>query len=50
MSKYNHVKNESRLLQKITNITALILELHSKGLISEEVKNILLQEVNRWMD
>ena len=47
MSKYNHVKNESRLLQKITNITALILELHSKGLISEEVKNILLQEVQR---
>lgn len=47
MNKYNHVKNESRLLQKITNITALILDLHSKGLISEEVKNILLQEVNR---
>ena len=47
MSKYNHVKNESRLLQKITNITALILELHSKGLISEEIKNLLLQEVQR---
>lgn len=47
MSKYNHVKNESKLLQKITNITALILELHSKGLISEEVKNLLLQEVQR---
>ena len=47
MSKYNHVKNESRLLQKITNITAVILDLHSKGLISEEVKNLLLQEAQR---
>ncbi|MBQ1551280.1 MAG: hypothetical protein IIZ67_04170 [Bacilli bacterium] len=47
MSKYNHVKNELELLQKITNLTSLILELYSEHKISEEVKNKLLAEVKK---
>lgn len=46
-TKYNHVKNEMILLQKITNITALILELYEKRLITKEVKDKLLEEVQR---
>lgn len=47
MNNYNHKKNELDLLQKIANITSLILELYSSGKISEEVKNILISEVKR---
>lgn len=47
MNNYNHKKNELELLQKIANITALILELYASGEISEEVKNKLLSEVKK---
>lgn len=46
-NNYNHKKNESELLQKITNIVALVLELYSKGLISEEVKTKLLEVISK---
>lgn len=47
MNNYNHKRNELDLLQKIANITSMILELYESGEISEEVKNKLLSEVKR---
>lgn len=47
MNNYNHKKNELELLQKITNIISLIIELYSQNKISKEVYNLLLKEVQR---
>lgn len=47
MNNYNHKKNELDLLQKITNITSMILTLYSEGKISEEVKNKLMEIISR---
>ena len=47
MNNYNHKKNELVLLQKITNIMCLILELYAKGEISLKAKEILEREVNK---
>ena len=47
MNNYNHKRRELELLQKITNITALILELFASGEITEDVKNKLLREVKK---
>lgn len=47
MNNYNHKRREIDLLQKIANITSLILELYASGKITEEVKNKLLSEVKR---
>lgn len=47
-NNYNHKKNESELLQKITNIAAFVLELYSKGLISEDIKTKLLEVISKW--
>lgn len=45
-NKYNHAKREIELLQKITNITSLILTLYCEGKISEEVKNKLMEVIS----
>lgn len=45
MSKYNHITNELELLQRIANITALILTLRENNKISEEVYNELMKVV-----
>lgn len=47
MNNYNHKKNELVLLQKITNIMCLILELYAKGEITEKAKEVLEREVKR---
>lgn len=47
MNNYNHKKNELVLLQKITNIMCLILELYAKGEISKNAKEVLEREVKR---
>ncbi|MBQ1496204.1 MAG: hypothetical protein IIZ40_02485 [Bacilli bacterium] len=46
-NNYNHKKNESELLQKITNIAAFVLELYSKGLITDEIKTKLLEIISK---
>lgn len=47
MNNYNHKKNELVLLQKITNIMCLIMELYAKGEITEKAKNRLESEINK---
>lgn len=43
MSKYNHIAKELELLQKISNLTALILELRADNKISDEVMNMIMK-------
>lgn len=47
MNQYNHKRNELVLLQKITNIMCLILELYEKGEISKDAKEKLEREIQR---
>ena len=47
MSKYNHKIYELDLLQKITNVINLVLELYNSGRISKEVKDKLIKELSK---